>query len=496
VTVFPIGSLNHAYASTIKVKIDRDRLKKTLTTKNTELTLGDSIDSASMKHGALYCAENCGDGSPNDRMYYNFTPNMAGCSYLAVVIWDCANTKIVGSWLEPLNVLPKPGQRASDSECKSPTKISQRFEISTFPQFELQSNSIDLSARLTFVDFEIKDSPQGFTMGFFEDLRGNGADNQVWILETDNGLRRDLADIKIFVDEGTDSKTLNFPTSNTVNSCDMQEVFKKLESQTSQKIERKLFRCQNQNDDDCPGWRAHKTLMKIASNTVGEKLRIQVTFRDTHGSLYYLPIHLLRIDKDKNRLLPDAIRIDQPLPMPLGEAPQHRPCVDNWLAGLIVQDEKETFDDDHWREEWGEDLKNCKYFLDLTELQKYFRGEYPYIPETFSAPGVPEGLVLLAHHGASGITERQIHPEDKIGSESIKRRFGSGSLAVFAACSVGAMDMGEHDNSLLLHTLNEKNIRAAIVSPFNVPAPVIEASILFNLLLDILADRRLIGTYS
>ena len=270
------------------------------------------------------------------------------------------------------------------------------------------------------------------------------------------GLRRDLAAIKKFVDESMDPLSKDF---------DLRQV--------SDGLERKLFNCRLQSDEQCPGRRAYAALMQIARNAEGRNIRVQATFKDTRGTHYYLPIHLLRIDKD--RLLADAIRINQPLPMRLGTTLPQGSCVSHWSAGLIVQD-KALYNENSWREKWPEGLKktiNCKPFLKLTELRDYFRLEGPQKPGVPGVTGVPEGLVLLAHHGAGRIADREGQPEiDQIGPENIKRVFGPGSFAVLAACSVGALGEEQRDNSLFLHTLNERKVKAAVVSSFKVPASV------------------------
>jgi hypothetical protein len=465
VTVFPIGNFSKKDARTASVKIDKNRLKKTLISTNEELTSANTLDSASISHGALVCEDNCEDTSDKRRLFFRFTPKEAGCAHLAVVIWNDDKTKVVASWVQPINVLPDPadpsgdgklmaGERTSDSECESPMRVAQRFDIAAAPRFDPQPDS-GLSARLTFLDFE--SFTANFAMGFLEDLRSDGAEMQAWVLETDKGLRRDLAGIKKFVDGSMDPLDKSFDLT-----------------QVSDRLERKLFNCRDQLDEECLGRRAHAVLMQIARNAGGRNVRVQATFRDTRGAIYYLPIHLLCIDKD--HLLADAIRIDQPLPMPLGNPPQQRPCVSHWFAGLIVQDKKAVYDENSWREKWPEGLKKgytCKPFLNLTDLRDYFRVEGPNKPGAPGVAGVPEGLVLLAHHGGGRIAEREDQPEvDQIGPENIKRMFGPGSFAVLAACSVGALSEDQRDNSLFLHTLNERKVRAAVVSPFKVPAPV------------------------
>jgi hypothetical protein len=95
-------------------------------------------------------------------------------------------------------------------------------------------------------------------------------------------------------------------------------------------------------------------------------------------------------------------------------------------------------------------------------------------PSAPSQPAGPEGLVLLAHHGAGVIADRDDKWAIQIKPEGITRGFVPGSLAVLAACSVGTMGENQTDNLLLLNKLNRNKMTAAIVSTFKVPSTVAE----------------------
>ena len=449
VTVFPIGRFTEDTAQTAKAIVKEKLLQTTLT--SAKLSPVRTLNEASRSYGTLFRLMENNDSSS---MVFSFTPEEAGCAHLAVVIWNKARSRVVASWVRPVDVLPNPdnpsdddtisvSKRNSVSKCPDSIQVAQRFDIAAVPHFDPRPDK-DLAARLTFLDF------RGFSMGFFEDLLNTRAEPQAWPLESFQGLRKDLAEIKEYVDLHIEEKDFD-------------------PGQASNRLERILFSCKDRPNEKCPGWQAREALMQIARDAGGRKVRIQATFRDISNSLYYLPTHLLRIED--GRFLGDAIRIDQLLPMPLGITPPQRPCVLDWVAGFIVQDEEE-YNKDDWRKRWIEDLKKGTHytgvgFYNLIDLRDSF------FCKIGSKPGGPEGLVLLAHHGGGKIAER---PEqdavDQIGPQHIKRGFGTGSFAVLAACSVGALGEAPHDNSLFLHTLNEKNVNGAVVSPFKIPVMV------------------------
>lgn len=82
-----------------------------------------------------------------------------------------------------------------------------------------------------------------------------------------------------------------------------------------------------------------------------------------------------------------------------------------------------------------------------------------------------EGLLLLAHHGGGKLAFFPRTRTEALVPEQLRRRFPPGSVAVLAACGVGRI--GEDNAGLpLLDRLNRLGIDAAILSPFDVRAPL------------------------
>lgn len=453
VTMFPIGNIINKNSQNATIRVDAGRLRSTLTTET--LAAATTLRGASEAHGALFRVMTDGMRNASPGMRFSFTPSSAGCASLAVVIWNESKSRVIGSWIHPLLILPEPIHFIGNYEesvrditsrynCGHPSQVAERFDITAVPRFDPETRK-NLAGRLTFLDFP------GYSMGFFESLQSVSDEPQAWVLDSVIGLRKDLAAIKQKVDIHIGERIF-----------DLRSV--------SDPLERMLFSCKNMpvGDETCPGKQAHTALVKIASNAGSRGSRIQATFRDINNSIYYLPIHLLRIDKD--RFLGDAIQIDQPLPIPLGAAPSSRPCVKQWVAGLVVKNA--AFDAGDWRNKWINKIKTIRNYTVSPYVQLANLKEKYFLNLTHAQSG-PEGLVLLAHHGGGLIADDEDQEAlDAIRLCDLKRIFEPGSFAVLASCSVGAMSEDQQDNSLFLHTLNENNMKAAVVSPFKVPAPV------------------------
>jgi hypothetical protein len=246
---------------------------------------------------------------------------------------------------------------------------------------------------------------------------------------------------------------------------------------------------QDQRDEyQCPGEKAYKMLTEIARGArnarpepkslkteadSGKDVRIQVTYRDTNNSIYYIPIHLLRVEKGKDDLLADAVRIEQPLPIMFRTSTEER-CVSQWVAGLVLKEP--YYDEKGWRNNWlhkfGE-MKNYSFWpiVNMQDLRNTYFLNRPGIPKNIRS-GMPEGLVLLSHYGEGYITDQEnFYSSNRVGPDDVQRVFGGFSLAVIAACSVGGLGGPDRENTLFIHKLNENNVRAAIISPFKIPPP-------------------------
>ena len=181
---------------------------------------------------------------------------------------------------------------------------------------------------------------------------------------------------------------------------------------------------------------------------------------------------------DDGTLLGEKLVIVQPLARPNSKLADSAECVRTWTGGLIVRDADSVFTPT-WREAWAKSLRTGRFVTtqfvdDLGALRRYLLGELKDKDgKVLESPTrTPEALVILAHHGPGGISDRGSDSagiaREWLRSFEVKRQFDSRSFAVLALCSVGAVGHGD-DNPDVLDYLNAANVRAAIVNPFQVP---------------------------
>lgn len=193
--------------------------------------------------------------------------------------------------------------------------------------------------------------------------------------------------------------------------------------------------------------RAKAVLVALASRR--DRPTIFVRIADVNGRNGVLPLGLLAIG---NRLLGDVADVAQPLPRETYAAEGR--CIESWRAVLpnALSGVQGTY------------LKPVvspipNRISAWSDLFSYLRGSPP-------GNGKPEGVILLAHQSGGRVWFIDKSP-DSIVSDRISRQFPAGSVAVLAACEVGALS-AESSGVGLLEKLNELGIDAAIVSPFAV----------------------------
>jgi hypothetical protein len=480
ITVFPIGQFQEKTALTATTEVDDDRLREPLIKGNTPAE-SRSMREASATHGALILVHN-GNASDRPGLAFSFLPTEAGCATLVTLITNEMGNKVIAAWAQSIKVMPPSDQAPADNlpstadECEYSPPSAKLFGMTSAPSFSTDEKTPP-SARVSFLDLN------KVTLGFFENVGAETAPT-TWILESKQGLQAEMVQIKRHVD-GLITETDKHPLA-----AGDHDIAKHLKD--------KLFNCRFEPGGVCLGMQAYEELMNIARpdprtvSTGSERVRVRATFRDISNNIYYLPLHLLRIDD--NHRLGDVVRIEQPLPIPFN-ALTVKGCTNEFAIGLVVQDD-ESLDEKQWRTNWLARMqgKACTdhFYSDISKLKNNFFRKYdPKIN--------PMGLVLLSHHGGGEIadTDKQTDPDRLINSSDLIRDFGAGSFAILASCSVGAMDEKHQDNSLFLHSLNEKHINAAIVSLFNVPPEVAKSFLdaLQNTLLTLKEDTTLFDVF-
>ena len=430
VSVLPIGDKVSAEPRTHAVSVDAGTLKRTLTLVAME-PAGGYADLA-RRHNALSDLDR-EDLAP---VSFRVHAEKPGCHALAVIVWTEAPKRIVTSWLRRFRVVSDDGAgEEPPGDCGEIT-ASRPVGPSVIPWFDT-ANDADAVARLVFIDFG------EYSIGSYQDLQRNDEAPISWVVQ--EPLRVGLARFGDFVNERVKNSRFEF-------------------SESSNQLARLLFSCRDVSVA-CDGQEALVRLRDLAVNHRGA--RVQTSFRDiVSNSTYYIPIHLL--EASEGILLARHLQFSQPFPVPKRPIGQGDECVREWSGGLIVEDIEDR-DIDEWRKGFlpvfTASVRHSLFSQPRTLNE--LRDDYFHAVDLKSS--APEGLVLLAHHGDGDISDRKARdPLTRITPEDVKRQFRTGSIALLVACSVGALGNLDTSSSRMMFKFNERDIRAAVVSPFQV----------------------------
>jgi hypothetical protein len=435
ISVLPVGAFAEQGARAVKIRIDETILKATLT--DPQIPKAGSYKTLAERYDALFVvAENLAESKT---FSYEFQVTKPGCPGLAVIVWSDYPRKIITSWIRPIRAVgdnpplpPDALRELSDHPpdlCSKPIEISRRVGPSAIPWFDTADDTRAV-ARLAFVDFE------GYSIGGFQDLRRPDEEPLSWVVE--QPLRQSLATFGDFVNA-------------RINRADFSL------QEPSEELWKVLFKCADQADSDCDGVDALRSLRHLAEETPGS--RVQASFRDIAGNgTYYLPIHLLEQTS--------TLRFVQPLPVPVPASGRQPGCVREWSGGLIVSDNPSL--DEPWRKGFMTSFAESAHHLLLrsTHLLQPLKDDLSN-PRLVSTG--PEGFVVLAHHGDGDISDTAARDaQTRIKPGQVKRLYQPGSVTLLVACSVGTLGDLARSSSRFLFSLNEHNMQAAVISPFQV----------------------------
>ena len=350
------------------------------------------------------------------------------CAFFSVVVAD-TNGNLVSSWSQNLRV-----SASSDEECAVSRSASRRMDIVSLFDVAVDES---VAAQLAFMEFP-GNAPR--TVGMFSET---GKAPVTWLLNTKSLTMRlvDMArDINRVVGNGNFSlDTWARQLGNTI-----------------------LFQCSNLKDDQCPGMIARERLFEIAGREAqGSKARIQVSLRDARNSRFYLPATIM--GTPDGQLLGQKVDVVQPLARPGSRLGTNSGCVNRWSGSFLIA-EADDPPSTPWRANWWSGLGS------VPQSHTEFKALQDYLNAQETSTGA-EGLVVMAHHGARGISDMEIGGQLVVGDD-IRRTFGRNSFAVLAMCSVGALGDANERNSSILDKLNAANMRAVISSPFALPLAV------------------------
>jgi hypothetical protein len=365
---------------------------------------------------------------------YQFTlSEQSECAALVIIISNAASGEVVSAWTRPLN----PENRANPNKnCGDVTTTSRGMDLVALFDYPHES---DVAARISFLEFQNRN-----TVGNMIVMTGNQREEFTWVLNAES-LQHHLGRVKKEIDRH-------------IADPDFSIMPKAAE------ISALLFTCRQ--DEGCRGQEALARLTQIASFAKSDT-RLAVSFRNSLNSVFYLPAQIIALND--STLLGERLSVTQPLPRHGAKLPASSECTRTWSGGLVVSDAVKVLTTE-WRRKWIEPFRARpgqyvagQFFDDIAPLRQYL--------SKADRSSVPEALVLAAHHGPEGLSNYGTETSQRqwIRSIDVRRQFDNRSFCVLALCSVGALSEGNLDNSRILDRLNAQNMRAAIVSPFNIP---------------------------
>lgn len=436
--VLPFGNVelvDQAGSFEKTVKLDVATLNATLTSRNRSPY--PSLNALAAQEGALRWNNN----GTNSQIYVQFRVTGTGCAGFSTIVWSNqgGQPRLVAAWTRGFFVYQADSQGSigkGEDQCGQSEEVARRLDPAVVvPQFPVSGQRP--AVRLTFVDLK------GASIGALEDLDALASPTLTWTLES-TALREKLSLVVSDYD-----KKVSAPDFNA--------------NEISGPLERLLFTCRT--DKGCAGPEALAHLRMLAATRPG--VRVEARFRDSSNASYYVPIQLLQARTDGSEtMLGELLRIVYPLPFSSRLSPAKQTCVRSWAAGLVVKDDTNHLTSE-WQKNWPGDLASVKAYdvksyLEIDKLRDYFKSS--------DASKSAEGLIILAHHGGGKLAARSDDPGlAHVDQDQLNKILRSGSFGMFASCSVGAVGEGQRSNASFLHALNQRNMDAAIASPYKVP---------------------------
>jgi hypothetical protein len=374
-------------------------------------------------HDAIDASTSFGPNRTRDgiRLPFRVADN-APCAAVDVIVQDQSG-RPVSSWSLNIRLAA-----ARDGDCAVSGTSARRLDVVS--AFDVALNQ-EADAHLAFV--EVAGSPPR-TIGIFAE---RGAGPLRWRLNAPLTTRLDDY-----------AKQINQVIGNS-GSFSLLQWSRKLGTTL-------LFECATALDDAvCDGTLARERLVALANSP--DRKRLQVSLRTSSNSRLYLPATIIGLPDDQ--LLGQKVDLVQALAQPGTQTAGS--CVDSVSGGFLIAEADDSVTKD-WREQWWTAVSPPPpaRYKDFGSLRAYLSAA-----ETSAAT---EALVVMAHHGAAGISNVE-SGGDLLPPEEIRRKFNPSSFAVLAMCSVGAQSSDAVRYSGVLDRLNAANVRAIIASPYALP---------------------------
>lgn len=199
--------------------------------------------------------------------------------------------------------------------------------------------------------------------------------------------------------------------------------------------------------------RALAVLQELTSRT---KPDVFVRLIDVNGRNLFLPLGLLGLGP--GQLLGRKANLMTPMPKERHRDPDR--CIGSWK---MVLPEHLAGVDDTYLEKVDLDIPDAIRIGSWSDFKTYAAADA-------GSTKTAEGFLLLAHHGGGRVA---FDPDStqSLRPEGFKHPYPPGSVAILAGCSVGQL-VGDNKGLPLLTRLNDLGISAAILSPFDIQAPL------------------------
>jgi hypothetical protein len=171
----------------------------------------------------------------------------------------------------------------------------------------------------------------------------------------------------------------------------------------------------------------------------------------------FVPLGILGAEGE-GAVLKQPITVIQPLPRERYSSKSS--CVDEWTFGMPskLRFGRLPAPEDDLSNFWPPNKSAKNRISNLEDLRSYLSNTAPADDQA------GQGFLLLAHHGNGHLWFEE--EAQRVVVENVKRNFPSGSVGVFAACSVATVSY----DAGFVQRLNERGIDTLIASPFPVPA--------------------------
>lgn len=387
-------------------------------------------------------------------MLVSIEANELGCAAIAFSIWNSLRTRLLDYVVKPVTVVGKDG--TSPGACDRYPELT--VQTPDAPNLALLKSVSDARFDGAFHVFERRGPTNGFTVVVYADQ----ASGRTWSWPVPSSLAQMESDLST---QSNNESKLTSPQAGYL-------------TRLGNVLKTDLFG-PAQNDDVDEARTALSALRQLAVNATDERPRILARITNADSQPVFLPLHLLPLSNDADAdPLGLKITVAHEMPAAVTSAPDRKPkasCIDTWnvvmphalAMNLLDKPAPDAtvrpINDDDVSRALGP-LRHQTLISEWTLFLRYLNGDL--------RSEQPEGFVLLAHHGDDKISfeSPQIKPLPATVA-AIGREFGTGSLAVLAACSVSYMPTEASARGILTH-LSTRGLSAAIVSQFLIPPSV------------------------